>query len=544
MFSRAVSYLKNLPAVLTPPARQVDQRVSKLLKEYEKNAVVAIPSEIRLTTLLNLQNLDCQKLHQLLLNEWDNVELHNFVEDIFDVLLSYGELSKTPNSTYRHYIHVNKVLGAGAQGVVSAGLFGVCDESIFAIKNVTSLKASRDLLREFVVGRELTKLGNPVFTRIYSIFPCSQVLSVDKKPLTFCQTSEQYSIGFQVLQGKPLKDAELTTAEFEIIFMIILSALYQAAGIEFTHNDLHNENVFVRKLDEPVIVPIHLPGISAKYVLTEYFPFILDYGLGRIKSSVGDIMPDGYEEHGIKNEYTPMHDIFKFLFFTLEGAPNLGIEHLMNIFEPGMTPSNSKMFVRAQKVSNTYFVVPEGLRSITLREYIRENAKHFEKHAYKRNPADSYRVVGTYESENFFEEFGLLQATISTDDFTDSVLENYGIPLENNSMIIPEITEEKYLSMLEGISSDLRRIEDKINLMDVKVFQSYYYNLTDRFRTAYDGINRYFAYNPDPSSKRKLKSLFNHIGDRLKPLDRYIRQLIKEGYVPEVTFAIFRERNV
>lgn len=567
-------------------ARDVDKRVESLLKDYENNTVTNIANQLskvngvdgRLLVLLNLNQIDCERLHNQLKEEWDNIYLQNFLEELFDVLLSYGEISKTPQEAYRYYIHVNNILGTGVQGVVSAGLFGTCKDSLFAIKNTKS-KDNRDLIREFVVGRELSSLNNPVFTRIYSIFPCSRALDVDKKVISFCQTGEQYTIGFQLLQGKTLSDTQLTTSQFEIVFIILLSALYQASQIEFTHHDLHNENVFIRKLDTPMLVPVSIPGVDIEYVLTEYFPFILDYGLARVNTRYGPILPDGYQNFGIRDEYVPMYDIYKLLFFTLRDQPYLGIEHLFRNLENDLTPYNSRDFVKTLSKGNEYFIVPEFLRGMSIDDYAAGIMEHIEKHAFMGEFED-YQIIGEYTEEDYFRSYNLLNKTLSNSDVTDKVLLDFKYPIKGNTTVKSSSYVEFYADMMRKIIAKLERLTPQLNSMSNEEFELHYFQLTDMYRTVHDGIHRYaqrtahdkrvrdaatyekrvkmYGYKKAQEepfdamghdgfeivNKDRLIETFNKIGKILIIWDKKLKSLIDQKKIPDVKNAIFKVREI
>jgi len=588
MFKAAGDFLGNVARVPKQlfSAREIDKRLGKLLKDYEYNATTNITKQLskvdgidgRLLVLLNLNQIDCERLHEQLKDEWDNIYLQNFLEDLFDVLMSYGEISKAPQEAYRYYIHVNNVLGTGVQGVVSAGLFGTCKDSLFAIKN-TKAKDNRDLIREFVVGRELSTLSNPVFTRIYTIFPCSRALDSEKKVISFCQTGEQYTIGFQLLKGKTLLETELNASQFEIIFIILLSALYQASQLEFTHHDLHNENVFIRKLDKPMLVPISIPGVDIEYVITEYYPFILDYGLARINTRYGSVLPDGYQKFGIRDEYVPMYDIYKLLFFTLRDKPDLGIEHLFKNLENDLTPYNSKDFVKALSKGNEYFIVPEFLRGMSIEEYAMGIMEHIEKHSFMGN-IDQYQIVGEYSPEEFFKSYNLLAKTPSSNDVTDKVLLDFNYPIKGNSTVKSESYIELYATMMRNLIAELNRLTPQIENMSDEKFEMYYFHLTDMYRTIHDGIQRYsqrvahdkkvrdmatyerrvkmYGYEraqEEPfdamgldgfelTNKDRLIDTFNKIGKMLIIWDKKLKKLIDQRRIVDVRNAIFKVREI
>lgn len=546
------------------PDDSVNARVSHLINDYRRRVstetVERIPKvngiDGRLLILMNLKNLDCKQLAEYIIEEWDNEHLHNFIEDVFDVLLSYGKISKNPQEAYRYYLQVEDVLGAGVHGIVSAGLIGNCNTPFFAIKN-SKTGDNFELAREFVVGRELSKLNNPVFTRLYALYNCSSVLNVGDSVDSYCQSGEQYSIGFQLLKGVPVRKSELTTEEFEIIFIIILSTLQQASQLGFTHYDLHSENVFVRKLDESLLVAVNIPGINISYVKTRYFPFILDYGFARIETNRGSIYCQGFEKYGILDEYVPMYDIYKFLFFTFYDHPDLNITHLVSPLERDIPLHNPNNYLRALKKKSEFFTVPNDLRKVSIEEYADSIREHIEKHDYQGPPTD-YPLVGSYEPENFFETFGLLKKTKSTDDVTDSVLLDFGQKLEGNSLVKPINYLNLYNETLDQLSEELEALKPDMEHLDDEEFKRYYFNFTDELRNVFDGIYRLverLEYERKKTNARKvnlsdkreiemLKDKFNAVGKQFIPWDRRIKKMIEENKLVDIKSAIFKVRYI
>lgn len=457
----------------------VNGRVKKIIQRNQRESLKEIDREDEYDILLGLDNIDVNLLQQQLDEQWDNIYLQKFIEDIFDYLGSYA--NDDPEDIYRHYLKVQEVLSED-DVIISTGTFRSevnTDSVIFSLKNSQN---KENLLREYVIGRELDVFENPVFLRMYGVLPCSRVLAVEGEVISFCQTDNETSIVFQYLNEKAMIDIKLGTEDFFIVFIILLNALQEASSKKFTHYDLHNETVYLKKLKFPHLVKINLPGLSIKFVKTRYFPFITNYSLSRITAKEGDIYATGYEEMGIGNSYFPMYDIYKFLMFNLSANPTLKIEKLLDVFIPGLNPSNSKAFIEEQLIENKYFIVPEEFRNYSLEKYLKDIKFELEKYSFTGQT--SLPIIGKYEPENYFEKYNLLIPREPENSFEGEV----AIKLKTGYS--PEPTE--WVDEIQELIDQLDDFKGEITepSLSGNSFKKKYFEYTDRFKTYNDQYER------------------------------------------------------
>jgi hypothetical protein len=100
-----------------------------------------------------------------------------------------------------------------------------------------------------------------------------------------------------------------------VIFQLF-SALHLAHRmIDFTHYDLHENNVLVKKLPHKVSIPYR--NELGNYIVTRYIPIIIDFGFSHIVhlDKHYGAEAQGPVDYGSRmNRSFPLHDIFRFFF--------------------------------------------------------------------------------------------------------------------------------------------------------------------------------------------------------------------------------------
>lgn len=200
---------------------------------------------------------------------------------------------------------------------LDSGYFG----NTFLIQNpkfVAKINKRQDETpHEAAIGFTLNKLKRkiPNFVFLYSTFKCN-IPEENAEILCDLKKKNGMFIAFEFIPGVRLEISikTLTNNEFFEIYLQILNALNIAwEECDFTHYDLHLENILIRDLDEPIIVPIYtMEGIL--YLKTRKIPYIIDYGFSHV--IVDGISLDKYQTENdgvIPQESFPMYDVF-FLF--------------------------------------------------------------------------------------------------------------------------------------------------------------------------------------------------------------------------------------
>ncbi len=200
--------------------------------------------------------------------------------------------------------------------------------------NMFVLKAPRDpqsdnLLHEYFVGLELDKLRlyTPNFATTYGAFRgTSPVINTNKDVVswTLKTNSPVNYILYENIQPSISMGDYVTTASFTQIldkFIQIIYALKLAhKQLDYTHYDLHAENVLIRDIEGSSIfsIPYLTENNKVEYVLTDKLAVIIDYGFSHVKV-------DG-EHYGIfdrvyvgvnPDRSFPMYDVYKFLMWII-----------------------------------------------------------------------------------------------------------------------------------------------------------------------------------------------------------------------------------
>lgn len=166
-----------------------------------------------------------------------------------------------------------------------------------------------------------------------------------------------------------------SSSDFVTMYIETVNALYIAyQQYEFTHYDLHADNVLVQTFPHNVATPCYHPQRQG-YFVSHIVPRILDYGFSHIRvrgQSFGAVSSDRTMKW---SKGFPMHDAYKFLCFCARRSlQNPEVfreqERIWTFFEWAfgqvglMSPGPLRSRV-ANRVAGDFFVPPEQLRVIT-----------------------------------------------------------------------------------------------------------------------------------------------------------------------------------
>lgn len=251
----------------------------------------------------------------------------------------------------RNFLTDPKIFGSDSvNGFVMSGSFEtrpkVVAKGIFVIKAPRDSKEFDDLVHECIVGfkgtNPLRLKGIPNFAYIYGAFFCSSPMINEEKGnneiISFCNTSKTpvcYAVYEKIASSPGCPEAQsmnkyVETHSAKQICDAILGtcvALYSASSIEFSHLDLHGENVILRHFSGGTkTVKYPMPGGNDWYLEVEgVIPTIIDYGSSHIKvngKNYGHVTDhfDVYTPLGIRRDvYNPLHDQFRMLCGILAG---------------------------------------------------------------------------------------------------------------------------------------------------------------------------------------------------------------------------------
>ena len=230
----------------------------------------------------------------------------------------------------------------------------VDNKRLFVVKTPRDPRNEENQLHEYFVGIYATnqlRSRIPNFVYVLGGFRCSPPYIEDqnlsgtgrsrkKKPIIFCQNDTKENQVMYVLYENVINSVSLndfisgdytigrvkgepcTFETFLNLFTQLIFALQMAyEAYDYTHYDLHTENILVRTLPEEIIIPYKRKNGSSVYVKTKYIATIIDLEQSHIKVNIdGKNLHFGflyYSANTMPNRSYPGVDVYKILMFSL-----------------------------------------------------------------------------------------------------------------------------------------------------------------------------------------------------------------------------------
>lgn len=232
----------------------------------------------------------------------------------------------------KKWIHNLKRIGAeSAFGVALQGDLGPA-EGMFILKAPKNEKVgSQELIHEMVVGMYGTNTLRgivPNFSYIYGGFSCaSPIVDGNKKVVSWCagKNSVTYAIYENIQPAISWREyiQKSTGQQFLSAYLQVLYALAEAVKkVQFTHYDLHWENVLMREYTSSSNFQIKYNTENGEeFLVTDRVATIIDYGNSHIEYKGSHFGKYGYLDISIYPDRPhPFHDAYKLLMFTMLGA--------------------------------------------------------------------------------------------------------------------------------------------------------------------------------------------------------------------------------
>lgn len=256
----------------------------------------------------------------------------------------------TASDYVKHFFTgAKRIGGLSAEGVaMMTGTKGV--PSMFVIKAPQNPKADF-LVHEYFVASGGTVNGFTIigtnwlrkvclnYAQILGAFRCSPpIMDPMSRTLTsWCSTTNPTSfvnyVIYEKVDGSSLKGMiktisaeEYITTIIQIAYALEIAQLYNG----FTHYDLHDDNLIMRPLGSPALIPFVIGESLTVYVESSYVPTIIDFGRCHIQSPApaaeyagAKTEHFGYhsalqEEFGLlPSKSRPYYDIYKLIGFSL-----------------------------------------------------------------------------------------------------------------------------------------------------------------------------------------------------------------------------------
>lgn len=326
---------------------------------------------------------------------------------------------------YLHSANISVITEDETKATMKVKLDGDSDDMMVlkAPKKTTDV----DLIHEILVG--LCGLNNlrkfiPNFAYIYGGFKCNTPLIGENK-VTICPTegsSVHYAIYENINPSITLTQFIKTCSirEFLNIYVQICFALLKAEAIcEFTHYDLHTDNVLIRKLNRDMTIRYG----KYSYLKTSNVATIIDFEFAHIRLSDGSHLGrKGYEHFFVDSQDShTLGDAYKLLMFCgyelRTHSKNAPLMKLLNYLFRFFNKTESYIEC-LDKNRNNYYVIPKISQSPKLQDFLLyildgEYYKTIDLFLYEEQPSD-YKL----------QEDNVIESLIDYEDYPNVDISN------------------------------------------------------------------------------------------------------------------------
>jgi serine/threonine protein kinase len=450
-----------------------------------------------------------------------NSQFYNFkmMNDFFchnNLRLHYWSPTLAQDQRYHRYISLLRQLYKGNYGQTWSGYVREIKD-FFVIK--TALKGSEfeDMRREAFVGFHMNEMRKmvPNFVMTFGYFELPIPIEITKNFDTFGiigwddKTKSEYSpyivqemINKSVSLKSVIKDISIlkdidtqfkvpktTVEEIKFIWGTVIQTLCAIVvahrRLDFTHYDLHNENVLLRNGVRNSSIRYELGDGIEVFLPGDHVSVIIDYGLSHIKVDRRDIGYPGFQEYFISdNTSSLVCDCYRIVMFVLKDLQKkypLYVssegQQIYNLFGDVRTNVND---VIEKEMKETLFFIPNdktfnvidfifNLCSIT--KY--QDLTLIQKKETKLLDCDSYRCdkLTDFKDDNISEYDDLLMGVMSGSIDIEHIKNKSFIDKQDNDLdkIIKNIDElvNKSPMKKEAIYAVLNFINDNISLLEI-----------------------------------------------------------------------------
>ncbi len=288
--------------------------------------------------------------------------------------------SVTGSQRVRHYIR--KLKQIGAESVEGYAMLGnMKDEKSTFVLKAPRNPASSDLLHEYFVGSfGLNKLraSVPNFAYVFGGFKCSPpIIGNDKEVKSWCGNPE-YEVDYIVYENiapsvslREYVENGCTGQQWLNIYMQVLYSLSAAnKEIDFTHYDLHDENVLVRSIPSQTdrfSIPYTTENGDIEYIEATEIGTIIDFGFSHIKYQGKDYgIFDRFPWGVFPRRSFPLHDAYKLLLMSMRTMYSSGNEDCFRIASQILQFFNAEEDpVRIVTMQSKYYYYLPFIRGVT-----------------------------------------------------------------------------------------------------------------------------------------------------------------------------------
>ena len=516
---------------------------------------------------LNLGSINLQKLGELLTNRFFDYELMKILICMVNSPHTYQNEIKS-NNRVRSIITDMKIIGApSVSGYALISNFSTGNQELknaFIIKTVRDNSKSNELVHEIFCGfAGLNSLRAiiPNFAIILGYFECSGVVikeGEEKKVSTFCNTCDLNNTTYAIYEkidpsisfGDLVKTCDGETY-MQCYFSILCSLYIANEQCDFTHYDLHDENILIRECTDSryltyirenktksnifyVPYEINIDGKKKIYYVANSagIPTIIDYGRSHIKYNKKHYGMPGedsvyYIDQNIKHDRSNIiYDAYKLLGMSLSAAYEAKNYNLLTSMGPllkhfEMTEFDIKTISDNLDGTRNYYMLPINSTIKDIKKLL--------KFCIEYSKAMKWNVVKTSLPNNSF----VLNPLNNTSQLILNSLDFNGKVDEFNESVLIDDPRPKNLFELYDILNYYSNIfhESKTNrdIIAMENYKNKYHNIIETFLdTDFDDITN-LEINKLIVSIEKLSRNFyrnNNITSQVKNRQNFVPKFL------------------
>lgn len=395
------------------------------------------------------------------------------------------------------------------------------DDKLFIIKGPRG--KSSDLAHEAVIGLALNPLRAtiPNFSWVFGVLRCSMPITDDDKLLSWCNANDPVTyVVYERVPGVSLRDyiRTATPLQFADVFLQICEALHVASKhCDFTHYDLHYENVIVRPLDKSSTIVYNIDQ-STYYHTTSNIATFIDYGFSH--AIYNNEHYGRYDFKGFSiypNQGYPMFDVFKLLCFCLEASLNTQLAPIMTQMLQYFTRDNALDVIKNTGInSGYYYCLPYQLGSAFKLSHFIEYIINITKPSFiSLNPTSSSKILSCSMSGTCLNTDAIAKFMGVNHENESTSLVGYKIALEHGN-----ISKQNYTAFKELFQKKL--YYDGYN--DIKNETTEISNLLQQTKplVAFSNITMANKNIKDPKTRKMYRSYVNRIIDMISKYNHII----------------------
>jgi hypothetical protein len=305
----------------------------ELINEYTRNVIIDTKQPPKLVeyseNLNNYLHKIAQDIKTTNLYGSDMLSILYLIRTFVLSTSTSDKMVKKPSPDIKNWLtSLNKIGVKSVGGYVYIGkLLNTELEIIIKTPKKNDNESLYDTLREYIISYfSINKLRFiiPTFAYTYDIFSCKNTGYDGSLDLNnFCDNSVNrnlYTI-MEKVNGNSVKDLFMKKSLnfqtwLEIFIQLLLSLEVAQRETNFTHFDLHYENVMVQTTKN-LSYNINIDNITYKIKNSSLTPIIIDFGLSSVKIDEDTFGSFDFPEYGMLNFMVQGYDMYKFLCFSL-----------------------------------------------------------------------------------------------------------------------------------------------------------------------------------------------------------------------------------